>query len=54
MSNLKKIIEDRKKEVALSLIIFLVATFSFALGYLANRELNHAPIVVEKCSELNP
>ena len=37
-----------KREIILALIIFLVATLSFGLGYLANRELNHAPIVIEK------
>ena len=37
-----------KRELVLALIIFLVATLSFGLGYLANRELNHAPIVIEK------
>lgn len=37
-----------KKEVVFALIIFLVATISFGLGYLANRELNHAPIIIEK------
>ena len=37
-----------KRELALALIIFLVATLSFGLGYLANRELNHAPIIIEE------
>ena len=37
-----------KRELILALIIFLVATISFGLGYLANRELNHAPIIIEK------
>jgi hypothetical protein len=39
-----------KKEVLFALIIFLVGSTSFALGYLANREFNHAPIIIEKCS----
>jgi len=39
-----------KREVFFVLIIFLVGSTSFALGYLANREFNHAPIVIEKCS----
>jgi hypothetical protein len=38
------------KEIAFLIIIFLVASLSFGLGYLANRELNHAPIIIEKCS----
>lgn len=37
-----------KKEVVFALIIFLVASLSFGLGYLANREFNHAPIIIEK------
>lgn len=36
-----------KKEIIFAVIIFLVATISFALGYLANRELNHTPIIIE-------
>ncbi len=38
-----------KKEIIFAVVIFLVATINFALGYLANREFNHAPIVIEKC-----
>jgi hypothetical protein len=41
-----------KKEVLFVLAIFLVGSTSFALGYLANREFNHAPIVIEKCSDV--
>jgi hypothetical protein len=39
-----------KKEALLGVIIFLVSSLSFGLGYLANREFNHAPIIIEKCS----
>jgi len=39
-----------KKELILGGIIFVVATLSFGLGYLANREINHAAIIIEKCS----
>ena len=39
-----------KKELLFALIIFLVASLSFGLGYLANREFNHAPIIIEKHS----
>ncbi len=31
-------------------LFFIVASLDFALGYLANREFNHAPIIIEKCS----
>ena len=40
-----------KKELLFGALIFVVATLSFAFGYLANREFTHAPIIVEKCSE---
>jgi len=50
MSNLKAFTGTHKKEIVFVLIIFLVATLSFGLGYLANRELNHSPIIIEKCS----
>ena len=39
-----------RKEVIFGVIIFLTASLSFGLGYLANREFNHAPIIIEKCS----
>jgi hypothetical protein len=37
-----------KKEIIFGMIIFVVASLSFALGYLANRQFNHAEIVIEK------
>ena len=37
-----------RKEIVFALIVFFVAVLSFGLGYLANRELSHAPIVIEK------
>ncbi len=40
----------RKKWILLAAALFLTATLSFALGYLANREFNHAPIIIEKCA----
>lgn len=40
-----------RKEIIFIIIILLVASLSFSLGYLANREFNHAPIIIEKCSE---
>lgn len=41
-------LEDHKKEIIIVAIVFLVASLSFGLGYLANREFNHAPIIIEK------
>jgi hypothetical protein len=42
-----------RKEVFFGAIIFLVSSLSFAAGYIANREFNHAPIIIEKCSTAN-
>jgi len=39
-----------KKKLVLGAIIFLVSSLSFGFGYLANREFNHAAIVIEKCA----
>ncbi len=39
---------NHKKEIVFAMIIFLVAVLSFGLGYLANREYNHAPIIIEQ------
>lgn len=47
-SILKIFISVHKREIIFILIIFLVATLSFGLGYLANQELNHSPIIIEK------
>jgi hypothetical protein len=39
-----------KKEFVIAAAFFIASSLSFGLGYLANREFNHAPIVIEKCS----
>ncbi len=44
-------IYNHKKEIIFVLIVFFVAALSFGLGYLANREFNHAPIVIEKTGQ---
>lgn len=51
MAKLSEFLNLHRKEVVFGLIIFLVASLSFGLGYLANREFNHAPIIIEKCSD---
>ena len=38
-----------QKEAAAALVITITASLSFGLGYLANREFDHAPIVIEAC-----
>ena len=50
MEFLKNWVVFYKKEILFIVIVFLVGSTSFALGYLANREFNHAPIIIEKCS----
>ncbi len=50
ITNLKTWFSEHKKDVLLFLLIFLISSLSFALGYLVNREFNHAPIVIEKCN----
>lgn len=37
------------KGLILAGVIFLVSSLSFGLGYLANREIDHAPIIIEDC-----
>ncbi len=44
---MKEWVGFHKKEIIFALIIFFVAALSFGLGYLANREYNHAPIIIE-------
>jgi len=51
MTFLKLWIAEHKRDIIIFLLIFLIGSLSFGLGYLANREFNHAPIVIEKCSE---
>lgn len=42
---------NHKKEIIFGVIIFLVSSISFGLGYLANKEFNRVPIIIEKCGE---
>lgn len=52
MGTLSQFLTLHRKEAVFALIIFLVASFSFGMGYLVNREFNRAPIVIEKCSDV--
>lgn len=38
----------KKREVVLFLLIFLIGSLSFGLGYLAAKQNTRAPIVIEK------
>ena len=46
--------EVYKKQIIFTVILFFTASISFGLGYLANREFNHAPIVIEACGMKKP
>ncbi|MEK7566357.1 MAG: hypothetical protein AAB494_01635 [Patescibacteria group bacterium] len=52
MDKIKYFYQERKKVIDLFFIIFIVGTLSFGLGFLTNREFSHAPIIIERCSEL--
>ena len=47
---LKEFYSENKKVILIGLWTILVASLSFGLGYLTNREFNRAPIVIERCS----
>ncbi len=50
MNQIKDWIAEHKKDIILIILIFIISSLSFGLGYLVNREFHHAPIVIEKCS----
>ncbi len=52
MEIIKTWLSEHRKDVIIFFLIFLMCSISFGLGYLVNREFNHAPIVIEKCSGL--
>ncbi|MBI5306614.1 hypothetical protein HZB04_03460 [Candidatus Wolfebacteria bacterium] len=49
----KEWLKENQKNIFLTFLIILIATLSFGLGYLSNREFNRAPIIIEKCSDNN-
>jgi len=53
-SNIKDWVINHKRDIVLFLLIFLISSLSFGLGYLVNREFTRAPIVIEKCSDTAP
>lgn len=40
----------QKRKIILGVVVFIIASLSFGLGYLANHAFNHAPIIIEKCA----
>ncbi|MDD5430774.1 MAG: hypothetical protein PHP03_00920 [Candidatus Pacebacteria bacterium] len=49
MSNIRDFL--KKREVILFLLLFLIASVSFGIGYLAAGEYGKNPIIIEKCSK---
>jgi len=45
---IKEFIEIHKKEIIFIIIIFLVSTISFAIGYLYAYEIRNTPIIIQK------
>jgi hypothetical protein len=55
VEKIKLYITRHRRAVAFAAIVFFVASVSFGLGYAADRQFNHAPIIIEKCSDVtNP
>lgn len=51
LEHLKNQLSAYKKEIIIFLLIFLISSLSFGLGYLVNQQFNRSPIIIEKCSE---
>ncbi|MFA5084288.1 MAG: hypothetical protein WC475_02815 [Candidatus Paceibacterota bacterium] len=51
LSSFKDLIRENKRNIIIVFLLLLVISLSFGLGYLFARENNHAPIIIEKCSE---
>ena len=47
----RRFVDQHKQEIVFALIIFLVSSVSFGLGYLIAQQNNRAPIVIEKHSQ---
>ncbi len=48
LRKLKEWLGRHQREIILFTLFFLISTISFALGYLAAREFNTPPIVIEQ------
>lgn len=42
---------SHKRQIVFGVIIFITASLCFGLGYLADRQFNHAPIIIEECQK---
>lgn len=50
INSFKEWFKENQRDIMIAFLIIVVATLSFGLGYLANREFTRAPIIIEKCS----
>ena len=53
MDIIKNFFGAYQKKLLMGFVLFLVASLSFGLGYLANREFNHSPIVIQNCNQIH-
>lgn len=52
INKIKEWLKENERNIIITLLIFLITTLSFGIGYLTNREFTRAPIIIEKCSNL--
>ena len=48
---MKEWIISNKQRITFLVLIFLISTVSFALGFLVGRDQSRAPIIIEKMSK---
>jgi hypothetical protein len=53
MVTIKNFFKTHKEKLIWGIVLFLVASLSFGLGYLANREFNHSPIIIQNCNQIH-
>lgn len=51
---MKEIILRYRKELVFGTIVFWAALLGFGFGYLVAQRGQHAPIIIERCSDLGP
>ena len=49
-AKIKLFLNDRRKEIVIGILFFLVSTISFSLGYLSAGQSTHASIVIQKAT----
>jgi hypothetical protein len=49
---LKFLIEEHRRDIVIFVLFFLMSTISFSAGYLIGSQGTHAPIIIEKHSQL--